>query len=165
MKSFQLLLLAFLGASLALLAGCAEQPKLRMIGSSAPDFTVRDSDRTVSLHDYRGKVVVLNFWTTWCAPCIEEMPYLVALQRQMGSRITVLGVSTDVDGSAYHRFLRSHNIDFLTVNDPDRKSADLYGTTGQPETFIIDAQGVIRRKFIGPVKWTSPEIVDYLQKL
>jgi peroxiredoxin len=61
--------------------------------------------------------------------------------------------------------LRNHNIDFLTVNDPDRKSADLYGTTGQPETFIIDAKGVIRRKFIGAVNWTSPEIVDYLQKL
>jgi peroxiredoxin len=159
------MLLAVLTASLAGLLGCTEQPRLRMIGSPAPDFTVKDSDRTVALHDLRGKVVVLNFWTTWCAPCIEEMPYLVQLQKQMGPKITVLGVSTDVDGNAYHKFLRNHNIDFLTVNDPDRKSADLYGTTGQPETFIIDAKGVIRRKFIGAVNWTSPEIVDYLQKL
>jgi peroxiredoxin len=159
------MLLAVLTASLAGLLGCTEQPRLRMIDSPAPDFTVKDSDRTVALHDLRGKVVVLNFWTTWCAPCIEEMPYLVQLQKQMGPKITVLGVSTDVDGNAYHKFLRNHNIDFLTVNDPDRKSADLYGTTGQPETFIIDAKGVIRRKFIGAVNWTSPEIVDYLQKL
>ena len=164
-KSLRLLLSALLAASLAASLGCTDQPKLRMIGAAAPDFTVQDSDRTVSLHDYRGKVVVLNFWTTWCAPCIEEMPYLVALQKQMGPKITVLGVSTDVDRGAYHSFLRNHNIDFLTVNDPDRKSADLYGTTGQPETFIIDAQGVIRRKFVGAVRWTSPEIVDYLQKL
>ena len=156
------MLLAVLAAAFT---GCTQQPSVRMIGSKAPDFTVKDSDRTVSLHDLQGKVVVLNFWTTWCAPCIEEMPYLVALQKEMGSNITVLGVSTDVDQNAYHRFLKNHNIDFLTVNDPDRRSADLYGTTGQPETFIIDTKGVIRRKFVGAVKWTSPEILDYLQKL
>jgi cytochrome c biogenesis protein CcmG, thiol:disulfide interchange protein DsbE len=157
--------LGVLAAGLAGCLGCTQQPSVRMIGNAAPDFTIKDSDRTVSLHDFRGKVVVLNFWTTWCPPCVEEMPYLVALQKQMGSKITVLGVSTDVDGNAYHRFLRNHNIEFLTVNDPDHKSADLYGTTGQPETFIIDGNGVIRRKFIGAQKWTSQDIVDYLQKL
>ncbi|MGZ4888803.1 MAG: TlpA family protein disulfide reductase, partial [Candidatus Angelobacter sp.] len=73
--------------------------------------------------------------------------------------------STDDDAAAYHRFLQQYNIDFLTVNDPKKQSSDLYGTTGQPETFIIDPSGVVRRKFIGPVNWTSPEIVDYLQKL
>jgi cytochrome c biogenesis protein CcmG, thiol:disulfide interchange protein DsbE len=83
----------------------------------------------------------------------------------MGPKITVLAVSTDEDETAYHNFLRKYGIDFLTVRDPKRKSADLYGTTGQPETFIIDANGKLRRKFIGAVNWTSPEIVDYLQKL
>ena len=136
-----------------------------MIGSAAPDFTVKDSDRTVTLHDFRGKIVVLNFWTTWCDPCVEEMPYLIQLQNQMGSKVTVLGVSTDADERAYHNFLREHNINFLTVRDPNKNSADIYGTTGQPETFIIDPQGVLRRKFIGPIKWTSPEIMNYLQKL
>jgi cytochrome c biogenesis protein CcmG/thiol:disulfide interchange protein DsbE len=145
--------------------GCTDQPRLRMIGSSAPDFTIQDSDRTVALHDFRGKIVVLNFWTTWCEPCIIEMPSLVRLQKQMGAKVAVLAVSTDEDETAYHNFLRKYNIDFLTVRDPNRKSADLYGTTGQPETFIIDTKGVLRRKFIGPVQWNSPEIVDYLQKL
>ncbi|MGC2697229.1 MAG: TlpA disulfide reductase family protein [Candidatus Angelobacter sp.] len=146
-------------------SGCTDQPKLRMIGSAAPDFTLQDSDRSVALHDFRGKVVVLNFWTTWCEPCIIEMPSLVRLQKQMGPKVTVLAVSTDEDDTAYHNFLRKYGIDLLTVRDPNRKSADLYGTTGQPETFIIDGKGVLRRKFIGAVNWTSPEIVDYLQKL
>lgn len=165
MKSLRLLLLISFAAALSSGLGCNDQPRLRMIGSAAPDFTVKDSDRTVALHDLRGKIVILNFWTTWCEPCIVEMPSLVQLQKQMGPQITVLGVSTDEDERAYHNFLRKYNIDFLTVRDPDRKSADIYGTTGQPETFIIDTHGILRRKFIGPVNWTSPEIMDYLRKL
>jgi peroxiredoxin len=158
-------LLPALFAVLLALSGCTDQPKLRLIGGPAPDFTVKDSDRTVALHDFRGKVVVLNFWTTWCEPCIIEMPSLKQMQSQLQSKVTVLAVSTDDDGEAYHRFLRQYNIDFLTVNDQGKKSAELYGTTGQPETFIIDPSGKLVRKFIGAVNWTSPEIVDYLQKL
>jgi cytochrome c biogenesis protein CcmG, thiol:disulfide interchange protein DsbE len=136
-----------------------------MIGSPAPDFTVTDSDHTVALRDYRGKIVVLNFWTSWCGPCIEEMPSLVQMQKRMAPKVVVLGVSTDVDERAYKQFLVKHNIDFLTVRDPAKESSMLYGTTGQPETFIIDAGGTIRRKFVGPVDWTSREIEEYLNKL
>ncbi len=145
--------------------GCDDTPKVRMVGSPAPDFTLQDSDHTVSLHDLRGKLVILNFWTSWCPPCIEEMPSLIQMQAQMAPRVTVLGVSTDDDERKYHKFLREHGVNFPTVWDPQKKSSDLYGTTGQPETFIIDASGVIRRKFIGPVDWTSRDIVDYLNKL
>jgi peroxiredoxin len=145
--------------------GCNDQPKLRLIGSQAPDFTVQDTDRKVRLNDLKGKIVILNFWTSWCEPCKDEMPSLSQLQKQMASKITILGVSTDDSSNAYHSFLKQYNIEFLTVNDPKKQSSDLYGTTGQPETFIIDPSGVVRRKFIGPVNWTSPEIVDYLQKL
>jgi peroxiredoxin len=164
-KSLRIQLPVLLALALVGCVGCNDQPKLRMIGSSAPDFTVKDADRTVNLRDLRGKIVILNFWTSWCEPCIVEMPSLGQLQKQMSPKVTVLAVSTDADPSAYRRFLRQYNIEFLTVNDPDRKSSDLYGTTGQPETFIIDPSGVLRRKFIGPVNWTSPEIVEYLQKL
>jgi len=149
----------------AALAGCNDQPRLPLIGLQAPDFTVQDADHKVRLNDLKGKIVILNFWTSWCEPCIVEMPSLKQLQKQMGSRVTVLAVSTDEDAAAYHRFLQQYNIDFLTVNDRNRLSSDLYHTTGQPETFIIDPSGVVRRKFIGPVDWTSPQIVDYLQKL
>lgn len=148
-----------------LFAGCNSGPQPRMIGGPAPDFTVRDSDRTVSLHDFRGKPVVLNFWTTWCAPCVEEMPSLVQLQKRLGSRITVLAVSWDEKESDYRRFLTKYNIDLLTVRDPQKMTGDLYGATGQPETYIIDASGMLRRKFIGPVNWSSPEIIEYLNTL
>lgn len=165
MKSLRLSIPVLLTLVLAGCIGCNDQPKVRMIGSAAPDFTVKDSDRTVRLQDLRGKIVVLNFWTTWCAQCIEEMPSLEQLQKQMGSKVTVFAVSTDDDNEAYHKFLKKYGFDFLTVNDQQKKSAELYGTTGQPETFIIDPSGVVRRKFIGPVNWTSPEVVEYLQKL
>jgi cytochrome c biogenesis protein CcmG, thiol:disulfide interchange protein DsbE len=159
------MLTAVLGASLALLGGCAEQPKLRMIGASAPDFTVKDSDRTVSLHDYRGQIVVLNFWSAHCAPCIAEMPSLVQLQRLMGAKITVVGVAVDTTNDEYHAFLKKHGIDFLTVLDSAKDSYNLYGATGYPETTIIDRDGRIRRKFVYAMNWTSPEIVEYLNKL
>ncbi|HEX4604025.1 MAG TPA: TlpA disulfide reductase family protein, partial [Candidatus Angelobacter sp.] len=86
-----MVLSVLLAIALAGFTGCNDQPKLRMIGSTAPDFTVKDSDRTVSLHDYRGKIVVLNFWSAHCAPCIAEMPSLVQLQKRMGDKITVVG--------------------------------------------------------------------------
>jgi cytochrome c biogenesis protein CcmG, thiol:disulfide interchange protein DsbE len=136
-----------------------------MIGSVAPDFTVKDSDHTVSLHDLRGKLVVLNFWAAHCGPCVEEMPSLAQLQKRMGSQVMVVGVGVDTSDGDYHSFLREHNIDFLTIRDADKESYGLYGATGYPETFIIDRSGTIRRKFVGPVNWTSPEIVEYLQKL
>jgi len=155
-----------LGALLVLsFAGCERGPSVRLVGSTAPDFTIRDSDRTVNLRDLRGKIVVLNFWAAHCGPCIEEMPSLVELQKQMGSRIVVLGVGVDTTDADYHSFLRDYKIGFLTVRDADKSSYLLYGATGYPETTIIDSSGTIRRKFIGPQNWTSPEIIGYLNKL
>lgn len=127
---------------------------------------VQDSDRQLSLDQFRGQVVVLNFWATWCPPCVEELPSLMNLQDRMRTRgVTVLGVSIDVDGDAYHRFLKVHNINFLTVRDPQQKVAAMYGTTGWPETYIIDRTGVLRRKFVGAVDWNSTEVIDFLNRL
>lgn len=145
--------------------GCTQQPSVRMIGGAAPDFTVTDADHTLSLHDYRGKIVVLNFWSAHCAPCIAEMPSLVQLQKRLGDKITVVGVAVDTENDEYHAFLRKHGIDFLTVLDSAKNSYNLYGATGYPETTIIDRNGMIRRKFVFAMNWTSPEIVEYLQKL
>ena len=82
-----------------------------------------------------------------------------------GKGVTVLAVSVDADEGAYQRFVKNHNVNLLTVRDPDQKSNSLYGTSVFPETFIIDRNGVVRRKFIGAVDWTEPEITDYLSKL
>jgi cytochrome c biogenesis protein CcmG/thiol:disulfide interchange protein DsbE len=148
-----------------LLAGCDRGSRPRMIGSAAPDFTIQDSDRTVSLHDFRGKTVVLNFWASWCEPCLEETPSLIQMQKMMGSKVVLLGVDIRDTDEGYHQFLTRYHVDFLTVRDAKDKSADLYGTTGQPETFIIDAEGRIRRKLVGPMNWTSPEMIEYLKTL
>lgn len=146
------------------LAACkTSQPA--QIGKQAPDFTIVDGQKTVSLSQFRGKTVVLNFWATWCGPCVQEVPSIMALQKQMGDKIVILAVSTDVDEDAYKNFTEKRMAGLLTVRDGDRKSSSLYGTFAYPETFVIDRDGVIRRKFIGPQEWTNTEIVDYLSKL
>jgi peroxiredoxin len=153
-------------ALLLTLPGCYGGSRPPRIGNPAPDFTVKDSGRSVTLSQLKGQVVVLNFWATWCAPCIEEMPSLVRMQQRMQSKgITVLAVSIDVDENNYKRFLRDHNVNLLSVRDPDQKSNSLYGTSKFPETFIIDRNGVVRRKFIGAVDWTEPDVLEYLNKL
>ena len=127
---------------------------------------MQDDQSKITLSQFRGHVVVLNFWATWCPPCVEEMPSLVEMQRRFKAKgVTVLAVSVDVDESAYRQFVKDHNVDLLTVRDPDQKSSALYGTFKFPETYIVDRNGVIRRKFIGAVDWTAPEVTDFLGKL
>jgi cytochrome c biogenesis protein CcmG/thiol:disulfide interchange protein DsbE len=149
-----------------LMSGCYSGSRPPRIGTAAPDFTVRDSAGSVTLSQLKGQVVVLNFWATWCAPCIEEMPSLVQMQQRMKQKgVTVLAVSVDVDQSSYQRFLRDHNVNLLSVRDADQKSNALYGTFKFPETYVIDRGGVVRRKFIGAVDWTEPDVIEYLGKL
>jgi len=154
------------GVLALVLAGCYGGTRPPRIGSIAPDFTVADDDHKVTLSELHGKTVVLNFWATWCGPCVEEMPSLLTMQQRLKDKgITVLAVSVDVDQNAYHRFLKDHNINLLTVRDPDQKSNRLYGTFKYPETYVIDRNGKVRRKFIGPVDWNQPEVVEFLSKL
>lgn len=153
-----LLLLAFT------ISGCDRGAHPSKIGKAAPDFTVTDSTRTVHLRDYRGQVVLLNFWATWCPPCVEELPTLEALHHKM-PQLTILAVSVDDDPNAYHQFLINHQIDITTVRDAAQKANMLYGTIQFPETYVIDRKGILRRKFIGAQDWTNPEILDYLSKM
>ena len=88
------------------------------------------------------------------------------MQQKMRSKgVTVLAISVDEDENTYQQFLKQQNVDLLTVRDAEQKSNTLYGTFKFPETYIIDRSGIVRRKFIGPVDWTQPEIVNYLSKL
>jgi cytochrome c biogenesis protein CcmG, thiol:disulfide interchange protein DsbE len=155
-----------IGLILLAMSGCYSGSRPARIGTAAPDFTVRDAGRTVTLSQFKGQVVVLNFWATWCAPCVEEVPSLVQMQEKMKAKgITVLAVSVDADDSDYRRFVRDHTVDLLTVRDGDQKSNALYGTFKFPETYVIDRNGVVRRKFIGAVDWTEPDVIEYLSKL
>jgi cytochrome c biogenesis protein CcmG, thiol:disulfide interchange protein DsbE len=161
-----ILAIGSLVALLGFFSGCYSGNHPARIGSNAPDFTVQDSDHQVTLSQFRGQIVVLNFWATWCPPCIEETPSLVRMQARMKDKgVVVLAVSIDADDAAYHKFLKDYSVNMVTVRDEARKASNLYGTFGWPETFIIDRTGVVRRKFIGAVDWTSPEITDFLTKL
>jgi cytochrome c biogenesis protein CcmG, thiol:disulfide interchange protein DsbE len=154
-----------LAASL-LLAGCYSNTRPKGIGRAAPNFTVQDSARRVSLSQFRGQIVVLTFWASWCPPCIAETPSLVNMQRQLQpTGVVVLAISADEDEDAYHRFLKNYGINFVTVRDPSEGIQHLYGTSQIPETYIIDRDGVLRRKFVSSVDWNSPEVLQFLKSL
>lgn len=128
----------------------------------APDFSVEN----LRPSQFRGQVVVLNFWATWCKPCVQELPSLVEMQRRMKAKgVTVLAVSMDVDEKAYRQFVKDHDVHVLTVRDATGKSSALYGTFKFPETYVIDRKGVIQQKFMGAVDWTDPEVLDLLGRL
>jgi len=154
----------FLVASVVLATGCDRGSHPSNISNAAPDFALSDGANTVHLADYRGKIVVLNFWASWCVPCVEELPSLLDLHHEMPS-IVVLAVSTDTDQAAYRQFLIDHHVDLITVDDAKAQSSNLYGSYRWPESYVIDRQGILRRKFVGPQDWTSSEIVKYLKSL
>jgi len=118
------------------------------------------------LSDFKGKVVVLNFWATWCPPCVEEAPALNHLQQRIASRGgVIIGVSIDDDPAKYEKFLKDFSVPFPTWRDPSAKVMHDYGTVMIPETYIIDRHGRIARKIIGPQRWDSPELTAYFDYL
>ncbi len=157
-------LLAAIIALFLLAAGCDRGDHPNRLAQPAPLFTIGDGVQTLDLASLHGRVVVLNLWATWCAPCVQELPSLLDLQRSM-PHIAVVGVSTDQDDDVYRRFLLQHHVTLVTVRDSGQRINALYGTVQIPETYIIDRKGILRRKFIGAQVWTSPEITDYLKSL
>jgi peroxiredoxin len=149
---------------LALAPGCDRGAHPAQVGRHAPDFTVSDGTTSVHLASYRGKVVLVNFWATWCPPCIQEMPGLIQLHHDRPD-LAILAVSIDEDPYAYSSFLQRRHIDLITVRDPEQTAAKLYHTDGWPETYILDRQGIIRRKIVGDPDWSSPELRAFLKSL
>lgn len=150
--------------TLTLVSGCNRGAHPAQTGKVAPDFTVSDGSTSVHLANYRGKVVLLNFWASWCAPCVEELPSLLQLHHE-NPDIVVLAVSIDEDPDAYTSFIRNRHVDLITVRDPSQSAANLFHTDMWPETYVIDRNGVIRRKFIGAADWSDPEVRNYLKSL
>lgn len=149
---------------MVLAAACNRGSHPSQPGTVAPDFSVNDGVTSVHLADYRGKVVLLNFWWTECAPCIAEIPSLIQLHHEMPN-LAIIGVSIDDDSDSYAQFLTRKHIDFTTVRDPNQSAPKLFHTDMWPETYVIDRKGVIRRKFIGAQDWSSPEIREFLKSL
>jgi cytochrome c biogenesis protein CcmG, thiol:disulfide interchange protein DsbE len=159
--------LAFVAALLAIFIHPSYRngtPSLR--GQTAKDFSLTIDGKPTQLSDLRGKVVLLNFWATWCQPCVEEAPSLNALQKKIAPLGgTVLGVSVDDDQAAYAHFLKSYNVDFPTYRDPSKQIPLSYGTSMYPETYVIDRDGKIDSKIVGPQDWTSPAMMAYLDSV
>jgi cytochrome c biogenesis protein CcmG/thiol:disulfide interchange protein DsbE len=164
-------LAAFLGIIVVFALPSYRHGEASIAGKRAEDFTMELGGKSTRLSDLRGKVVVLNFWGTWCPPCIEETPALNRLQKYIASRNgVVLGVAADEDPSVYEQFLREHGVTFQTYRDPATKDnlspiAQSYGTVKVPETYIIDRQGKIARKIIGFQEWDSPEMLAYFDSI
>ncbi len=136
-------------------------------GTPAPDFTFPGLDgKKVSLSDYRGKVVLVNIWATWCPPCVEEMPSMEKLyQKFKGENFEILAVSIDEPGlKAVAPFMRKSNLTFPALIDSEGAIKAVYGITGVPESFIVDKQGILIKKIVGPVDWASPAVFRFFSE-
>ncbi len=137
--------------------------------SSAPDIKVISiADGTpVKLSSLKGKVVLLNFWATWCPPCREEIPSMMKLNSSMsGKPFQMVAVSIDEGGkSAVESFFKETGFVLPTYFDPDGSASKAYGITGVPESFVIDKDGILVKKVIGGLAWDSSEVATFLEGL
>lgn len=149
-----------------LAASCTPAPKVAEVGKVAPDFTLVDRQgRTWTLSQLKGQVVFVNFWATWCPPCREEMPAMQRLFAMLPKeKFAMLAVLQNDDPARADAFAAKLGITVPILFDQDKKVGPLYGLTGVPETFIVDKQGVLREKFIGPYEWDSPKFLQTLGK-
>lgn len=140
-----------------------------VVGKPAPDFSLSDlSDKPIRLSDFRGKVVFLNFWATWCAPCREEMPSMEILNKNYEKNgLVILAVSIDRVTTAKDipPFVKGMNLTFPVLIDSWGKTDKPYKRMGVPETFIIDQEGIIREIVIGPRDWTRLDSLETITKL
>lgn len=134
-------------------------------GDSAPDFSITaDNGRTITASNFGGKLLLLNFWATWCTPCIQELPSLDEFQRQFAnSGLVVLGVSADKDEKAYRRFLSRVNVSFLTARDPENKISADYGTFQYPESYLINREGKVVMKVINATNWVDEKMLSFVK--
>jgi cytochrome c biogenesis protein CcmG, thiol:disulfide interchange protein DsbE len=134
-------------------------------GDAAPDFTLTaDNGRTVTLPNFGGKLLLLNFWASWCGPCAEETPSLSQVAQDYASKgLVVLGISVDKDPAAYQRFLQKYSPAFLTARE--LKIHEDYGTYQYPETYFIDAKGHVIYKIADPADWNDARLRKYIESL
>jgi len=160
-----------------LLTGCGEKESSQPVvqdstgtakGQTAPDFTLTDMQgKHVSLSDLKGKVVILNFWATWCPPCKEEMPSMERLYRQFKDQgLVIVAVNVEKDGrGAVQSFLQRSPYTFPILLDSDAEVQNLYKVFRFPETFILDRNGMVVEKVVGAIDWTSSQAVQLINFL
>lgn len=143
----------------------ALRERLVNVGDTGPQFAIT-SDRGTKLtrSDFGGKVLVLNFWATWCPPCISELPSLNAMARTLAPKgVVVVGVSIDQDEKAYKAFVQRFKLSFETARDPEASISSEYGTFKIPETYVIGPDGKVLEKFVSDRDWMDPAILKRLE--
>jgi len=143
------------------------EPPLVNAGDTAPKFSVVTEDgKTITPSNFGGKLLVLNFWASWCAPCVAETPTLNQFQRTFaGKGVVVLGVSMDRNEKQYKDFLARYRISFETSRDPEGDISASYGTFQFPDSYIIDPSGKVVEKIINAQNWMDPQFLDHIQKM
>jgi cytochrome c biogenesis protein CcmG/thiol:disulfide interchange protein DsbE len=154
------------------IAGCEDIAgfkgiKRMEIGKPAPNFVLRDtSGKSWELSSLTGKVVFVNFWATWCKPCRDEMPSMQSLNKAMaGQPFQMLSIVFNDDLDMANSFARRLGATFPVLANPGPELTEAYMITGVPETFLIDAKGILRYKFIGPYDWDTLEMRNIVQGL
>ncbi len=138
------------------------------IGDSAPSFALTDMQgKVVSLADFKGHVVLLNFWATWCGPCRVEMPNMEAMYKDMKAQgFEILAISTDEEGSAVTKpFVEANQLTFPILHDTRYEVGATYGVRTLPMSYVVDRKGIIQHRIFGARDWHSPEAKDLLNKL
>lgn len=138
----------------------------KMPATQAPAFSLPDlSGNTVSSSAFKGKVLLINFWATWCAPCREEMPALDRLYNKMKDKgLSVIGISIDSEKTQVKDFITQTKSKFPILHDPEMTCHDEYKVFAYPTTFLVDKKGVIQKYWIGPQEWESDSFAKSLQE-
>lgn len=161
--------IAALLCALLALTGCSHKEEAPAVaGNPAPDFRLKDlAGGEVALSSLKGKVVLVNFWATWCPPCREEIPSMVRLNKAMqGQAFQMLAISVNDGGKKeVESFLKGSGTVLPVLLDAEQKVAKRYGTTGVPETFVVNKQGVIVKKVVGGLEWDDPQVIEALKEL
>ncbi len=136
-------------------------------GDKAPQFSITaDDGKTVTARDFGGKLLLLNFWATWCQPCVQEVPSLEQLEINLGPKgLVILGVSEDEDQQAYRTFLDRFRVTYMTAREPDKGIKTKYGTIQIPESYLIDRNGRVVEKIVGEANWSSEQMVQHVESL
>ncbi len=163
----KLFLASLIAGGAVFLAVHRRQPHAIAIGESAPDFTLPAiGSGSLALKNYRHRVVILNFWATWCPPCVQETPSLASFAERMRKKgVAVIGVSVDRDSAALEKFVAEYHLSFPIARDPDQAVASRYGTYQFPETYVLDRNGKVAEKIIGAIDWQDSRVISFVQEL
>jgi cytochrome c biogenesis protein CcmG, thiol:disulfide interchange protein DsbE len=159
------LALGFFSVAFVYVIYAAIHERVVVAGDTAPEFTITaDNGRTVKAPDFGGKLLILNFWATWCPPCVEETPSLSQFAAAYADKgVVVMAISVDKDEKVYNAFLRKFHPAFLTARDSQIHQD--YGTFMYPETYFIDARGKVLKKIAEPADWMNPQLTGYVESV